>query len=277
MKKTMIFLTIVALFFSCRKEVELKMNDKSHERLIVDASISDSAMAHRVKLTLSSEFNNPEEPRPAREAKVTITDGENTETLVELSPGEYFTNHTWKGITGHTYHLTIEYGGTTYRASCLLRAIMPIEYIYTLPDDEDMSADTTWMTFGSFFNPATRDEYAVFHYYINGKLQSDTLMETQLWTDEYMNGQQYDGPLTWGVKAKTGDTITVKISSAPKEYAEWLMGVGSSMQMPIPFIGSPPANAFGNIDNGALGFFLATSSTSASCVVMDYSLFFNEN
>jgi hypothetical protein len=63
----------------------------------------------------------------------------------------------------------------------------------------------------------------------------------------------------------------MEMYSVPKEYLTWLNDVRSSLEKPLPFFGNPPANAPGNIDKGAIGFFLASSVIRSGCRVLDYA------
>ena len=102
---------------------------------------------------------------------------------------------------------------------------------------------------------------------------SDTLNEWFVTDDKFFNGNYaYGATIAYleqdlpEVGLRPGDKITVELNSIGKDYAGFLQAAQTELFGSNPLFSGPPANVIGNINNGAVGFFAAYSTTRASAI-----------
>lgn len=270
MKKLIyIIIGFILLLSSCTEPYDTEL-DSGYVRLVVQGSITNELKPHQVYLSKSADyFSNEAAPRVTG-ADVSISDGENTFYLSEISDGIYETD-TIAGEVGKTYTLTITTEGETYEASCYLNYCPPIDSINF--GFYDLSAydiiDSSAYILLNAMEPATPDNYYMWNAYRNGVLETDTLNEVYFSDDQFINGYyMYDAEVAWVRKVEVDDTITLEMLAITEEYYDYLNQVMTVTEWNMGPFGGPPANPNGNImevnNNGnnnddPLGFFLAYS------------------
>ncbi len=270
----LILLTLVLLVYAgCRKPIELDL-DTTYTRLVVEGSITDQEQAHRVVLTLSSEYFTDQPPPPVTGAIVQISDGEQVFLLSEVAPGIYETDPTVKGVHGKYYTLTItgvdinqDGEMEEYTATDLLKPVMTLDSIVVEPQ-MPLSNPPVYKISGWGQEPPTPDDCYQWLYYVNGVLQTDTLNKTIFIDDTFVNGSYLPGlTMFMNVEAEPGDTIKVATRSLTREYYTFLVTFMLETVWSQGGGAGPPANIKGNISNGALGYFSAHAVTFTSALV----------
>jgi len=269
-KTTYIILIIIIALSSCTDPYDAEL-DSGYVRLVVQGSISNELKPHQVTLSKSADyFSNKPAPKVTG-ATVSISDGESTFNLTEVSVGLYETD-SLAGIPGNTYTLTIDTEGKLYEASCYLNHCPPIDSINF--GYYDLSAydiiDSSAVILLNALEPETPDNYYMWNVFRNGELETDTLNEHYFSDDLFINGNyMYDTEVGWVDKVKVGDTIDLEMLAITKEYYEYIYQVLSVTDWDLGPFGGPPANPNGNIkelmpndnkNDDPLGFFLAYSN-----------------
>lgn len=262
-------LLLIIITTSCKKKIDLELED-TYVRLAVEGLVTNETKRHTVFITETSNYFANEPQPKVLGAIVTIDDGISQVTLTETSPGVYQTDSTYAGVPGRTYTLNVKYKSEEYSANCLLKPVAPIDSISFAKDafEPNKSSINLWA-----MEPATTGDYYLWLYYINGKLESDTLKEISFASDEMVNGNYMPGFPIFTAEFALGDTITLEMQSINKDYYDFLnafftevFGAGN------PFSG-PPANVKGNIvnlthkDKDVMGYFLAGSVTRKTQIV----------
>ena len=270
MKKIIYLILAIAISISACTEPYDPILDSGYIRLVVQGSISNELKTHQVSLTKSADyFSNSPAPRITG-ATVSITDGENTFDLTEVSDGLYETD-TIAGEPGKTYILTINSDGKTYEASCYLNYCPPIDSINF--GYYDLSAydivDSSAYILLNAQEPATPNNYYFWNVYKNGILETDTLNEVYFSDDLLINGSYiYNAEVGFLKKVDIGDTISLEMQAITKEYNDYIYQVLSVTDWNMGPFGGTPANPLGNIkevidndnkNDDPLGFFLAYS------------------
>ena len=275
--KKLIYIAVLLIFFApaCTEKYDVEL-DSTYVRLVVQGSISDELKAHQISLTNSADyFSNSPAPK-VTDATVSISDGENTFDLTEVSDGLYETD-TISGEPGKTYTLTINSDGETYTSSCLLNFCAPMDsinfgfYDYSDYYDGDTSVkDTTLYILLNALEPSTPGDFYLWNVYKNEILESDTLHEVYFSDDVFINGNyMYDIMVQWIEYASVGDTITLEMQAITEEYYDYIIQVMTETVWNMGPFDGPPANPTGNISNGAMGFFLAYSVETITAIVPD--------
>ena len=280
MKKILYLVLIFPIFLNgCVEPYDTEL-ESSYTRLVIQGSISDVRKAHQVSLSKSADyFSNAPAPRVTG-ASVSISDGENTFYLTEVSDGIYETD-TIAGEPGKTYTLSITSGGKSYTSICYLNYCAPIDSInfgyYDYSDYGDEFIDSTVYILLNAYEPETPGNFYLWNTYKNGVLESDTLYEVYFADDVFYNGYYiYNEMVQWCKGVSVGDTITLEMQSITEKYYDYINQVLSVTVWNSGPFGGPPANPVGNIieviDNGnendnPLGFFLAYSVKNITKVV----------
>ncbi len=271
--KILILAAVFLSLASCREKIELKL-DTTYTRLVVEGSITDEAKAHLVVLTLSGDYLT-DKPSPRVEgATVEISDGKDIYVLQETEPGVYKTDPSVKGIQGVVYTLTIKNVDVNrdgekevYTASDLLKHVMTIDSM-AAEMQKPITNPPVYKVIGWGQEPPTPGDCYQWMYYINGKLQTDTLSKTFFTDDTFVNGSYFPGiPIFYYIDAIPGDTITVETRSLSREYYNFLVTLMLETVWNGGGVAGPPANIKGNISNGGLGYFSAHSVSKATAIV----------
>jgi hypothetical protein len=113
----------------------------------------------------------------------------------------------------------------------------------------------------------------MFNVYKNDTLLTDTLSKKQVVDDRF-----YDGGFTNGIgvgyldqskkseKLRPGDVIKFQACSVTEGYANFIWEVQDEVSFNTPLFSGPPANVFGNLSNGAVGYFTTYPVLYASIV-----------
>ena len=266
------------LIFSCVERIDIKLDD-SYTKLVVDGRITTDTMAHTILLTESVGYYYNQPAPPVSGADVQISDGTDSFTLDEESPGVYSTDPSFFGIEGKAYTLDIKLaaqigGFTDYSAMSTLYPVSNLDSV-SLAFHPEWSEDGIWEVKCYAQDPVTEDFYR-FMISKNGEMVSDTLDEWFVTDDRFFNGNYiYGAPIAYLQQGKedeilkAGDTITVEMNSIGADYANFIWEAQSEVRGSNPLFSGPPANVKGNISNGAIGFFAAYSVRRSYAAVSD--------
>jgi hypothetical protein len=264
--------------FSCTERIEIDPGE-SYTRLVVEGIISTDRTAQTVILsTTAGYFSN--QPVPAVSgALVTLSDGQITYTLKEMSPGRYQTGTAVSGIPGRQYSLYIKLtapvgGFTEYSATSTMSQKVVLDSIQ-MKFYPSWSEKGIWEIKGFFLDPPEADFYR-FLVSRNGVMITDTLSEWYVTDDQFFNGKYLLGTTIGWLQQhlpdetlKAGDKLTAELDVIDKEFSEFIRSARFNLAGSNPLFSGPPANPKGNISNGAIGYFAAYAITRASCVVTE--------
>ncbi|MFC2116646.1 DUF4249 domain-containing protein [Bacteroidota bacterium] len=268
-KTIAIIFSLMILLWNCTERIDIEV-DSSFTRLVVEGYVTTDTAAHWVRLSTSSDYFYNQTSPLVGGASLSIYDGEQIHLLTESAsePGMYFTEADFHGIPGKTYTLRIrdvDIDGNSemeeYSGSSILNPVNPVDSIklrqFSAFDNKGYEVQIyAW-------DSPRRDWYA-FKVHRNDKLITDTLSELWVQNDEFFNGNY-----TYGITSQflsmdkpdeileIGDTVTFEINGITEEYYNYIIEAQSQIYSQIPLFSGPPANIRTNMDNGAIGFFVA--------------------
>ncbi len=256
-------------FNACTERIDIDLGD-TYVRLAVEGYITPDEGINYVKLSKSSDYFANEPAPVVSGATVEVNDGQQTYLLYEAinMPGIYLFPDSFQGEEQKTYELNIrlseEIGGhDTYSATDYLPemnlSIDSITLVYN-------SAFDFWMVLMYAPKPPGRNFYLV------KRMNNDTLVTTgiadyNIFDDELLNNDYMHGIGVMGISPddiKPGDKVTLIVSLISEEYYNFIMEAQIELQPHDPMFSGPPANVSSNVSNGAVGYFAAFASTSAS-------------
>lgn len=254
---------------SCQKVIDIDFNSSSPV-IIIEGTVTDQPGPYHVKITQSVNYNDPNVFPTITNALVIITDNQgNSDTLVETSPGNYYTK-TLQGVPGRTYTLKITASGKEFVAT----STMPLPVVI---DSLKITKQTTPKGSNNFVSVQITDPTGIANYYrfikvINNVEQATILIEDDLMQD----GNKVLIPLISSkqteIKLIKDDTLTVLLQSIDVNVFNsfrTLLQLFSTGEGPTSMLSqsASPANPQTNISNGALGYFSACSVTKKTTII----------
>jgi hypothetical protein len=275
MKKIIYILAaITIILFSCKKKIDIELNDDEASRLVVEGRFTTAKTSHTVKLTRTTSYFENEAAPVESGAIVEIRESgtNNVFTLTETLPGIYETEPDAFGKVGFTYTLYIktqddlEYTSEAYLDTCAQMDSVTYEYEeFVIPHGQGDTLKYYILKLWAY-EPEGKGSNYMFDFYIDGSLHNDTLREAVYESDEYMDGMYLPGVDIYYIELEDlvndSSHIQVDMLSIPKELIDYNLAVMLETDWRgSPFDG-PPANIPTNISNGALGFFYAADIDS---------------
>lgn len=261
MKNSLIFSLFCLLLASCTERIDLELNPNNIKKLVVNAWFTNEAKPHEVYLSLTGDYYTNQTPEPATGAVVSISDGENTYSLTEETPGHYFTEAHVKGEAWKNYTLQINWNGENYSATSLLRPVTPIDSVQVRISDFQVDTDTL-TDYGAFLfalEPSTLDDSYYWKVFLLDNPNDLVNTHWQIAEDDFVNGKEIGGAETVTFPAKPGDVYVFEQYSITDDAFDFLLGVQTETIYKGSIFDTPPSNIPSNIDNGALGYFMTCS------------------
>jgi hypothetical protein len=270
MKKSLLTACVLLLFgvLSCDNDLILNISEPD-ELIVIDGWIENGQFA-KVLLTRNSPYFSTIDSSSIRSlvltrAKVTVSDGENSEVLILRKNENYFPPFIYEGNeiigeTGKTYTVTAEFGGKTAWAYTTIPPSVALDTVYFKLETE---SDSLGSLFLSFRDPAeTKNYYRIFTKRItrDSRYYSTVLMALD---DVYFNGEEFGFSISRGSESilssfenkyfKLGDTVSVKFCTIDKAHYDFW----SSFQEEAFNSGNPFASSLSiiksNVEGDGLG------------------------
>ena len=274
-------LLITLTVFSCTEKIEIELDD-NYTRLVVEGNITTDTMKHVFLLSKTTSYYYNQLPPKVTNAKITLNDNQgNSIQLIEESEGEYSTSDDFYGIVGNTYQMTIELENeisenTNFQSSSNIVNVAGIDSI-KMVFEENFGKEGFWVLQLYFTDPVETEDYYMFNVYKNNILVTDTLDKVGLTEDSFFNGNATNGLAIAFFNNEyhsfeVGDTIKLQMAGLNKQQYIYFIDINKTISSQNPLFGGPPANAQGNITNGAFGFFGAYSTTYSSIILTEENI-----
>lgn len=259
--RLLVLLSLFITLISCEKVINPAIKE-SDKRVVIQGFITDEPglLNHMVTLSRSVAFSANNTPDWISGAQVIVTDltSGNTDTAVEVSPGNYLTQST-PGIPGHTYQLRAQLGQEIFTASSTMPQPVAFDSLY---------ADT-FNAFGNAvkqFVPVFTDPQGIENAYAFQVQINDTLLNTiEAWNDLYSDGKKNSRPLVLrneDIEYKGNDTVTITMYCGQKSLYDFFYTLENASGN-----GQTPANPVSGISGNGLGYFEAVTKRKRTIIV----------
>lgn len=261
------FIALVSsvLFTSCVQVLDIEL-DPEDSRVVIEGLVTDQPKPFYVKISRTISFTENGLPPVINTATVTIKDNAgNTYPLSLIADGRYETTVPVQGVVGRTYYLEALVDGTLYTAEDILPAVSPIDSMYSIYREIDpQHFEAGYYAYASSTDPQDEENYYLYKFYRNGIEQGDP-------NEIYFNDDRFLSANIQGVELpgvfEVNDTVKFEQYAITRKAFLFYYGLSSLLNNDGGFFSTPPANAPGNISNGALGLFQASGLASDSIVV----------
>ena len=265
----------------CTEKIEIELDD-NYIRLVVEGNITNDTMKHVFSLSKTTSYYYNQAPPTVTAAIVTITDNSgNSIQLSEESDGQYCTPENFFGLVGQTYKMKIELeeaisDDTHFESTSNIVEVASIDSI-KMTFEPNFGREGFWVMSLYFTDPAETEDYYMFRIYQNGVLLSDSINKVGLSDDKFFNGNNTNGI---GVayfnnedqQFEVGDTVKLQMAGLNKQQFTYFIDLSKATAPQNPLFGGPPANAHGNINHGAFGYFGAYSTTYSSIILTEENI-----
>ena len=259
--KRLILLSIIGALItvSCTKNIHLNLQNASG-LLVMEGNISDQPGPYTVLLSKTVTYYDSNTIVPVSGAHITIADDAgNKDSLLELSPGKYFTTSI-VGTVGRTYHLSVNSGGKQYDAYSTMNQPVSIDSIGVLTFT--FFGRTQSRAFIQFHDPAATVNYYKGCMYINNIKQ----YRVNPINDNLNNGITVQTFLSTDSGFKNHDTLVAELDAIDKPmYNYWSSLTSSTLSSQT----AAPASPASNWSNNGLGYFSAYAATKSHAIVID--------
>lgn len=275
-----ILITIISLFFSCERVVNIDLNDVT-PAIVIEGRVYEDSLAW-VEIHQTTSYFNPDTQLCICDAVVSIREDNNLpDTLLYLGDG-FYESAGLTGKIGSTYYLKVEFRNNIYEAQSELHP-RPMIYSLTPISFGDFSGfgDSTGIDFGdggegglldslpyllfvNLFDDPSDENYYLFNYYINGNLRTGSYI---VGNDENAENDTLSFSPGPAVLVDLFDTVTVEVNTIDLSTYTYFDQLSDALRS-NSFFSSTPYNPLSNISNGALGYFTALSFDSKTTIIM---------
>lgn len=253
LKKPAVLLIIATalLFTACEKVLDLKL-DNTQPKLVIEAILTDLDVKQIVTLTNTKDFDANNSKAPVSGAMVTIKE-ESGPTLIytEQSPGTYISPR-YKGVPGKKYTIAVIVSGKTYTAT----SIMPVPVEVKSLNQMELAGfgDPKKYVQINYNDPIGIPNFYYNRVFVNNLKRARYYVDSDRFNDgkEVKNTIFFDEP-----NLVAGDKVKVQLLTIDENVYKYLFSISQ-----ITGNGGPPttpANPTSNFNNGALGFFSAST------------------
>jgi hypothetical protein len=273
----MSLLLMSMMFGSCEKDITVKLSDPAI-RLVVEGYITPGKPAYVFISTTAAVFDPVDTASllsaVVKDALVTITDGQNTDTLLAPDPGigYLYVSPDMTGEIGKTYLLRISTpAGFTAQSVTTIPVPVSLDSIWYEPQSADDTLGYVWATITD--PPAAGNSYRWAAKRL-GKDNDFIAPVGSVFDDKFFNGLTFEFAYNRGKVPnstaeddnneeegffKKGDSIVVRFSSiTPESFDFWRAAENQSSSNGSPFSSPAPLNS--NI-SGAIGIWEGFSYT----------------
>ncbi|WP_210489819.1 DUF4249 domain-containing protein [Rufibacter aurantiacus] len=256
MKKYLFFLvSSLLLFSSCEEVIDYDLPEDA-AKVVIEGLVTDQPGPYTVRISTSKGYLNQGPAAGLENAVVRIKDSEGFEEILQAKGNGLYQTSQLQGKRGNTYHLKVQLNGQEYTASSFLKPVSTLDSLTYHFKEGNAQVDEGYYGTIFFREPAGKGDLYKFNIYVNGERDKEIVAIN----DDLYDGNYGDPEI--GIELKEGDVMKVEMLSLDRPGYEFFR-VLSRMQYYTggPF-DAPPANAPGNISNGAIGYFGASAVSS---------------
>lgn len=253
---------IVALFSlgACEKVIDLKL-DEAVPLIVIDGGISDQNEYHRVKVSLTYSFTEPNKFNGLKGARVVLKIDGGAQEIVfrEVAVGVYESPAKFKGKPGSSYELTVTYDGKTYQAVSVMPARVPLDSL-TFKTFNFFGDNKSYIV-ANFLDPAGISNQYRYIVKVKGVVEEDAVSE-----DRFNDGNKVANVIFYELDDLVkGDSVLVEFQCIDRNVYRYFYSLGQNSGQGGPPVA--PANPPTNFNNGALGVFNAYTSSKRTAVI----------
>lgn len=253
-------LLFIALFFSsCEKVLDLHLGN-TEPKVVIESIFTNQSQRHVVSISYTSDFEANNAKIPVVDAVVTLKEENGpTLTFTQLTPGNYSSNR-YRGVPGRKYTLSVTVKGVTYIASSTMP--MPVDITSLSQSELSFFGERRKVVQLNYKDPIGIPNFYFNRVFVNGVRRDNFSLESDRFNDgkDVKNTIYIDEP-----DLITNDVVRIQMLTIDENVYRYLFSITQ-----ITGNGGPPttpANPTSNFNNGALGYFSASTSTEQTITI----------
>lgn len=249
-------LLITLLCVACKKIIQVNLNNVSPQ-IVIEGNVNDDAGPYLVQITRSVNYSANNVFPPVTDAIVSITDSTTgqTDKLTEVDSGVYATNFLI-GQSKHTYQLLVIEGGQSYSATSTMPEPVKLDSV-TFEENTGLNGISEVTAIVNFQDPPGVANYYQFFEAVNGKAVPDIFV----FDDRLSDGRYIQEPLFNDTAyLQPGAALLLTMNCVDENIYNYFYEL-SNVTATAGLQSTTPTNPTSNINNGALGYFSAHTTT----------------
>ncbi|WP_224996207.1 DUF4249 domain-containing protein [Cesiribacter sp. SM1] len=251
----------ILLLAGCEKVIEVDLNSAS-PKYVIEAVVTDGQGPQQVRITQTKNFDENNDFEGVGTAQVTIADDAGNSSLLSYTGGGLYETTALAGVPGRTYYLTVNAGEETFTATSAMPEPVALDSLYI--EEFTTFGDPVKIPYISYNDPPVIRNYYRYLLYVNNVRAKSIYINT----DDRNNGSPVERPLPYFEggdedRLKAGDIITVEMQSIEQAVYDYFFSLDQTIEQDA----ATPANPVSNITGGALGYFSAHSTQTATLEV----------
>lgn len=244
---------------SCEKVIDLNL-DKTSPKIVIESILTDLNTRHTVSISTTSDFTASNSKLPVSNATVSLVSGGGIVfNFTEQSPGSYISTR-FRGVPGEKYTLTVTVEGKSYSATSVMPLPVPIQSLEQT--EVSFFGETRQVVQVTYRDPGSFENFYNNRVFVNNVKRGDYYLES----DRFNNGKEVKNTIYIDEPDLIpGDVVRVQMLTIDQNVYKFLFSITQ-----ISGNGGPPttpANPNSNFNNGALGYFSASTSSEATVTI----------
>ncbi|MBO6516267.1 MAG: DUF4249 domain-containing protein [Bacteroidia bacterium] len=264
--KSIVFITLSFVLFSCEKVIDLEL-DESSSRIVIEANLLEGENQFIVSVSQTASYYDSSLPMAIEDAEVRLTDNTNKVTydIPHQTNGLYIQNV--EGLSNTSYTLSVMHNGNEYTAVSYLPKEVELSKLEIEEDDDD-DDEGNYRLFVRFHDPAgERNFYRVVYTRMGEKVGRNSSLN--ITDDDFFDGGHARLRFR-GNRYDLGDTVAVDLihmDQASFEYFSSLEDILGSSFGPGGPSAAAPGNPTTNWSLGAVGYFTAGNANRKVIII----------
>lgn len=248
---------LTTLFYvACKKIIQVNLVNVSPQ-IVIEGNVTNDAGPYYVQVSRSVDYAVNNVFPPVTDAVISITDSTTgqTDVLLEVDSGVYATQ-SLIGEPSHTYQLLVTEGGQRYSATSTMPLPVKMDSV-TFEQNINFNGISIITAIVDFQDPAGVANYYQFTEAVNGKAVPDIFV----FDDRLSDGKYIEEPLFNDTAYLVPGAALVLTMNCVDENIYNYFNELSNVTATAGIQSTTPANPTSNINNGALGYFSAHTTT----------------
>jgi hypothetical protein len=247
---------------ACKKIIQVNLVNVSPQ-IIIEGNVTDDAGPYYVQISRSVDYGANNVFPPVTDAVVSITDSTTgqTDRLLEVDSGVYSTQ-ILIGRPRHTYQLLVIENGERYSATSTMPQSVRLDSV-TFEQNTNFNGISMVTAIVNFQDPAGVTNYYQFTENVNGKAVPDIFV----FNDRLSDGKYIQEPLFNDTAYLIpGAALLLTMNCVDENIYNYFSEL-SNVTATAGIQSTTPANPTSNINNGALGYFSAHTTSAEQLYV----------
>lgn len=265
--KSYFFLCLCFIFVSCTKVINFELPEDKNNFLVVEGTITSEKKQHKIILSRTTSYYDPQPKLGVTGADVSVSDGSNTYIFHDMNDGTYLSD-TISFTPLRTYTLNIKLkSGESYTAQEYMDKVASIDSIsYKKTNDPFHPSRKVYELYLWAQEDPEQGDYYLWNFYVNYEWINNDLNELSFTHDEFINGSYINGLKIYDLDTtliiNDSNYVKVDMLSISKGYYNFIIAAMLETDWRGGPFDGPPANVPTNLSNGAIGYFSASDVSS---------------